>query len=127
MDINITSKYLEQNKKFRYIEVLDILNASGISNVSDIQIVLKKNDKIIFNKIIKLYNDFKIYIDDEEHDIYELTQNYFPLMGNDVERVDIQMNIELTGTQENKIRTIKIYHHKKDTMEDIEAINKRFK
>lgn len=126
MDVNISSKYLEQNKTYKYIETFDVLNASAISKVKELQIVLKKDGNIIFNKVMKLYDDFKIYIDDTEKDIYELTKNYFPLIGNEIYKVDIDMNMEIVGTHESKIKTIKIYHHSQDASEDIIRINKEF-
>ncbi len=123
MNINIKSKYMEQNKSYSYIEFMDVLNASHSAKIERIQLVLKKDNNICFNKVLKLYDSFKIYIDDQEKSLYELTQKYFPLMGNDVNHVDISMNMDLAGNHENKIQSIKIYTNNKESLSDIDLIN----
>lgn len=121
MNINIKSKYLEQNKTYWYVEFIDLLNASHTANIEKIQLIFKKNNTILFNKILKLYKDFKIYIDNEEQSLYQLTKNYFPLQGELINHIDIDMNMEIEGNHENKVKSIKIYTNK-GTSEDTELI-----
>lgn len=121
MNINIKSKYLEQNKTYWYVEFIDLLNASHTANIEKIQLIFKKNNAILFNKILKLYKDFKIYIDNEEQLLYQLTKNYFPLQGELINHIDIDMNMEIAGNHENKVKSIKIYTNK-GTSEDTELI-----
>ncbi len=121
MNINIKSKYLEQNKTYWYVEFIDLLNASHTANIEKIQLIFKKNNAILFNKILKLYKDFKIYIDNEEQSLYQLTKNYFPLQGELINHIDIDMNMEIAGNHENKVKSIKIYTNK-GTSEDTELI-----
>lgn len=121
MNINIKSKYLEQNKTYWYVEFIDLLNASHTANIEKIQLIFKKNNAILLNKILKLYKDFKIYIDNEEQSLYQLTKNYFPLQGELINHIDIDMNMEIAGNHENKVKSIKIYTNK-GTSEDTELI-----
>lgn len=121
MNINIKSKYLEQNKIYWYVEFVDLLNASHTANIEKIQLIFKKNNAILFNKILKLYKDFKIYIDNEEQSLYQLTKDYFPLEGELINHIDINMNMEIAGNHENKVKSIKIYTNK-GTSEDTELI-----
>lgn len=121
MNINIKSKYLEQNKTYWYVEFIDLLNASHTANIEKIQLIFKKNNAILFNKILKLYKEFKIYIDNEEQSLYQLTKNYFPLQGELINHIDIDMNMEIEGNHENKVKSIKIYTNK-GTSEDTELI-----
>lgn len=122
MDVSIESKYLEQNKKYKYVESMDVLNASGISKVSTIQLVLKKDNSIIFNKLLKVYEGFKIYIDDVEKDIYQLTKEYFPLIGEHINNVSIKMNMDITGIHENKIQEIKIFTKNHEAIDDTNLV-----
>lgn len=121
MNINIKSKYLEQNKTYWYVEFIDLLNASHTANIEKIQLIFKKNNAILFNKILKLYKDFKIYIDNEEQSLYQLTKDYFPLQGELINHIDIDMDMEIAGNHENKVKSIKIYTNK-GTSEDTELI-----
>lgn len=121
MNINIKSKYLEQNKTYWYVEFVDLLNASHAANIEKVQLIFKKNNAILFNKILKLYKDFKIYIDNEEQSLYQLTKDYFPLEGELINHIDINMNMEIAGNHENKVKSIKIYTNK-GTSEDTELI-----
>lgn len=121
MNVNIKSKYLEQNKTYWYAEFVDLLNASHTANIEKVQLVIKKNNSILFNKILKLYEDFKIYVDNKEESLYRLTKEYFPLEGELINHIDIDMNMEIAGNHENKVKSIKIYTNK-GTSEDTELI-----
>lgn len=126
MDVNIKTKYVDQCREFKFVDFLDVLNPAGVKNISKLQLVMRKNTVTCFNKTMSLYKDFKIFIDGKEQDIYDLTKNYFPIIGDDAYHVNINMNMEIAGTQENKLKSIEIFTNSEETKEDIGLINSYF-